>query len=115
VALWAFPAFALATAFGGAGLVIGMVGSLSGLMLQFAVLPTLLTEQFPVELRYTGVSACLQLSAVLGGGLLPILATWLVGRNGGEYWPAAALLVAAGAVTVIGASRCHTDPRPDES
>jgi MFS family permease len=114
VALWAFPAFALATAFGGAGLVIGMVGSLAGLMLQFAVLPTLLTEQFPVELRYTGVSACLQLSAVLGGGLLPILATWLVGRSGGEYWPAAALMILAGAITVIGASRCHTSPRPDE-
>jgi hypothetical protein len=84
-------------------------------MLQFAVLPTLLTEQFPVEVRYTGVSACLQLSAVLGGGLLPIMATWLVGRSGGEYWPAAALMVLAGAVTVIGASRSYTRPRQDEA
>jgi MFS family permease len=105
MALWAFPAFALTAAFGGPGLVIGMAGSLGGLMLQFAVLPTLLTEQFPVEVRYTGVSACLQLSAVLGGGLLPILASWLVARSGGGYWPAVAPMVAAGAVTVSAATR----------
>jgi MFS family permease len=107
-ALWAFPAFALTAEFGGPGLIIGMAGSLAGLMLQFAVLPSLLAEHFPVQIRYTGISACFQLSAVLGGGLLPISASWLVGHSGGEYWPAAALLVAAGAVTVVGATRCHT-------
>jgi MFS family permease len=110
-ALWAFPAFALTSRFGGPGLILGMAGGLAGLMLQFAVLPSLLAEQFPVEVRYTGVSVCFAFSAVLGGGLLPILASWLVDGSGGAYWPAAALMVAAGAVTVLGATRSRSRPR----
>jgi len=53
-------------------------------MVQYAVLPSLLAERFPVPLRYTGVSACFQLYAVLGGALLPILASGLVGGSGGS-------------------------------
>jgi MHS family shikimate/dehydroshikimate transporter-like MFS transporter len=60
-----------------------------------------------VHLRYTGVSACFQLSAVLGGALLPIVASWLVGRNGGDYWPVALLMVAAGVLTIVAAQRCQ--------
>jgi MFS transporter, MHS family, shikimate and dehydroshikimate transport protein len=108
----AFPAFASSAAFGGAGLTVGMTIGLAGLMVQYAVLPSLLADQFPVQLRYTGVSACFQLSAVLGGGVLPIAASWLVGRADGEYWPAAVLMVAAGAVTVSGAQRCRPSGPP---
>ena len=111
-ALWVFPAFALTVAFGGPGLIVGTVGALAALALPFAVLPSLLADQFPVQLRYTGVSACFQISAVLGGGLLPIVASWLVGRSGGDYWPAAGLMAAAGAVTAIGATRCRERPAP---
>jgi MFS family permease len=110
--LWVFPAFFLSEALGGPGLIVGMTVGLAGLMLQYAVLPSLLADQFPVQLRYTGVSACFQLSAVLGGAGLPILASWLVGRTGGEYWPASALMVAAGAVTIIGARRCDPASGP---
>jgi MFS family permease len=110
-ALWAFPAFALTSMFGGPGLILGMAGGLGGLMLQFAVLPSLLAAQFPVEVRYTGVSVCFAFSAVLGGGLLPILASWLVDGSSGAYWPAASLMVAAGAITILGAHRSRTRPR----
>jgi MFS family permease len=106
-ALWAFPAFALTAAFGGAGLVVAAAGALAVGSLQYAVLPSLLADQFPVQLRYTGVSACFQISAVLGGALLPIVTSWLVGRSGGDYWPAAALMAAAGGITALGASRCR--------
>jgi MHS family shikimate/dehydroshikimate transporter-like MFS transporter len=102
-----FPVFASSAAFGPVGLVLGMTVGLSGLMVHYAVLPSLLADQFPVHLRYTGVSACFQLSAVLGGALLPIVASWLVGRSGGQYWPAAVLMVTAGVVTIVGARRCH--------
>jgi MFS transporter, MHS family, shikimate and dehydroshikimate transport protein len=111
--LWAFPAFELTEALGGPGLVLGMAIGLAGLMVQYAVLPSLLADQFPVSLRYTGVSACFQLSAVLGGALLPILASWLVGRSGGQYWPAAALMLGAGAVTLVGAMRYRPASRSD--
>jgi MFS family permease len=94
-----FPAFAMAALFDGPGLVFGMAGALGGLMLQYAVLPSLLAEQFPVQVRYTGVATCFQLSAVLGGAFLPLGASWLVGHVGGHYWPAAALMIAAAAIT----------------
>jgi MHS family shikimate/dehydroshikimate transporter-like MFS transporter len=114
-----FPAFAASAAFGPTGLVLGMTVGLSGLMLQYAVLPSLLADQFPVHLRYTGVSVCFQLSAVLGGALLPIVASWLVGRNAGQFWPAALLMVAAGIVTIVGAQRCRrtssAEPKPSSS
>jgi MFS family permease len=57
-AVWAFPAFALTVAFGGPGLVVGAAGALAVGGLQYAVLPSVLADQFPVQLRYTGVSAC---------------------------------------------------------
>jgi MFS family permease len=106
-ALWVFPAFALASAWGAAGLVTGLAVALGCLMVQYAVLPSLLAAQFPVAVRYSGVSVCFQASAVLGGGLLPILASSLVGMAHGAYWPAACLLVIAGAITLAGAVGCR--------
>ena len=109
---WGFPAFALTARFDGPGLIVGMTVGLAGLMVQYAVLPSLLADQFPVQLRYTGVSACFQVSAVLGGALLPILASSLVGAVDGGYWPAATLLLGAGVVTVLGALRCRWPGKP---
>ncbi len=61
---------------------------LAVLMVQYAVLPTLLAARFQVTQRYSGSSLSFQISAVLGGGLLPILASWTVGLADGHYWPA---------------------------
>jgi MFS family permease len=111
--LWMFPAFALTEALGGPGLVVGMTVGFAAVTIQSTLLPSLLAEQFPVHVRYTGVSACFHLSALLAGGLLPILATWLVGLSAGAYWPAAALMLAAGLTTVLGAVRCRPVAAPD--
>jgi MFS transporter, MHS family, shikimate and dehydroshikimate transport protein len=108
--VWAFPAFAISAAFGGPGVMVAMTVTLAVLAAPFAVVPSLLADQFPVQLRYTGVSASFQLSAVLGGALVPIAASWLVGLTGSQYWPAAAMVVAAGVVTTVGAARCRGVP-----
>jgi MFS family permease len=112
--LWAFPAFALSAALGGPGLVVGMTIGFAAVAAQSAVLPVLLADQFPVEVRYTGVATCHDVSAVLAGSLLPILVSWLVGRTGGEYWPAAAMMSAAGAVSVIGATLSRSVRSPGQ-
>jgi MFS family permease len=104
-ALWVFPAFQLAGSAGGPGLVVAVTVGLGVLMLQYAVLPALLADQFPVEVRYTGVSLCFQLSAVVGGGLVPLLASALVSHLD-HYAPAALLLVVAGAVSAAGSLTC---------
>jgi MFS family permease len=105
-AVWVYPAFLLAGVAGSSGLVVGITVGLSVLMLQYCVLPALLAAQFPVEVRYTGISMCFQISAVLGGGLLPIVAGTLVNRADGHFAPAAALLVFAGVVSCLGALKC---------
>jgi MFS family permease len=45
---------------------------------------SLFSSQFPPEVRYTGISLAVQVSGALGGGLAPIIATWLLARNGGD-------------------------------
>lgn len=45
---------------------------------------SLFSSQFLPEVRYTGISLAVQVSGALGGGLAPIVATWLLARNGGD-------------------------------
>jgi MFS family permease len=105
--VWMFAAFALAESLGGPGLVIGMTVGFAAVTVQSTLLPSLLAEQFPVHVRYTGVSACFHLSALLAGALLPLLASWLVGLSGDASWPASVLMLAAGLVSLLGAARCR--------
>lgn len=57
---------------------------------------TLLAEQFPARVRYTGASLAFNLSGIFGASLAPYIATWLAGRFGlqsvGYYLAAAALM-----------------------
>ncbi|MGB3386769.1 MAG: MFS transporter [Pseudaminobacter sp.] len=60
---------------------------------------SLFSSQFPPEVRYTGISIGVQVSGALGGGLAPIVATWLLARNDGDpqyvVWYLSALAVIA--------------------
>jgi MFS family permease len=54
-----------------------------GLMgVTYGPLGTLLAEQFPAQVRYTGASLAFNLSGILGASLAPYIATWLAGRYG---------------------------------
>ncbi|OHE85755.1 MAG: MFS transporter [Lysobacterales bacterium RIFOXYD1_FULL_69_11] len=79
----------------GAFLLLGL-----GLMgLTYGPIGTLLAEQFPAPVRYTGASLAFNLSGIFGASLAPYVATWLAGRFGlgsvGLYLAAAALLTLA--------------------
>ena len=68
-----------------------------GLMgLTYGPIGTLLAEQFPAAVRYTGASLAFNLAGILGASLAPYAATWLAGRYGlqsvGWYLCVAALL-----------------------
>ena len=43
----------------------------------------LFANQFPADVRFTGISIGIQFAAAIGGGLAPIVATFLVARHGG--------------------------------
>jgi MFS transporter, MHS family, shikimate and dehydroshikimate transport protein len=80
------------------GFVIGMsVGH--GIM--YGVQASFLSERFPANLRYSGASLGYQLAAPIGGGLVPVVAAAIVGRNNGATWPVSILMIALALVTML--------------
>jgi MFS transporter, MHS family, shikimate and dehydroshikimate transport protein len=51
----------------------------------YAVLSSLIAEQFPTEVRYTGVAVSANLSALLFGATANFVAVWLVAWTGSVY------------------------------
>ncbi|MDR6991104.1 MFS transporter [Luteimonas sp. 3794] len=79
----------------GATLAFLMIGL--GLMgLTYGPVGTLLAEQFPTAVRYTGASLAFNLAGIFGASLAPYIATWLAERHGlvsvGWYLAGAAVL-----------------------
>lgn len=61
----------------------------------------LFAEQFPVHLRYSGVSLGYQVGTILSGGLTPMIAAWLVARGGGTPWLLCGYLSVLAVVSVV--------------
>ena len=59
------------------------------------VLPSLLSEQFPVEVRAIGVSFGFSMAVSIFGGLAPLVATWLIVKTGDPLSPSYYLIFAA--------------------
>ena len=45
---------------------------------------SLFSQQFPPEIRYSGISLAVQVSGAIGGGLAPLVATWLLAVGDGS-------------------------------
>ncbi len=58
-------------------------------------------ELFGTRVRYSGVSIGYQLAGIIGGGLGPIIATYLVAAAGGSFWPVVAWMVALCLITLV--------------
>lgn len=78
------------------GVVLTMIVGLSLMGLTYGPLGTLLSELFPVAVRYTGSSLSFNLAGIFGASLAPYLATWLAIHHGlpavGWYLSGGALL-----------------------
>jgi MHS family proline/betaine transporter-like MFS transporter len=59
------------------------------------VLPSLLSEQFPVETRAIGVALGFSTAVSIFGGLAPLVATWLIAVTGDKLSPSYYLIVTA--------------------
>jgi MHS family proline/betaine transporter-like MFS transporter len=59
------------------------------------VLPSLLSEQFPVETRAIGVSLGFSTAVSIFGGLAPLVATWLIATTGDSLSPSYYLIFTA--------------------
>ena len=75
--VWAVPMYASLST-GNAVVITGAyIIGLMLLALMFSPVAAFLVELFPARLRYTGASATFILANTLGGGLAPLVATWL--------------------------------------
>jgi MFS transporter, MHS family, proline/betaine transporter len=59
------------------------------------VLPSLLSEQFPVEVRAIGVALSFSTAVSIFGGLAPLVATWLIAQTGDPLSPSYYLIFTA--------------------
>ncbi len=74
--------------------------------LMFAPEATYFPELFGARARYSGASFGFQVAAAIGGGLTPVLATWLAGRMGGTAGVSVMLIVLA-LITLVAACFAH--------
>ena len=72
----------------------------------YGVMPTFFSHVFPAPVRYTGLSIGYTLGTVVGSGLAPIIATFLLGATGG--WLAVALyMTGTGVISFVAALFLH--------
>jgi MHS family proline/betaine transporter-like MFS transporter len=94
--LTSYPVFWLMAAFPSLAACVFAVGWLNLVKAGYSgVLPSLLTEQFPVETRAVGVSLAFSISVTIFGGFAPFFATWLISVTGDKLSPSYYLMATA--------------------
>jgi MHS family proline/betaine transporter-like MFS transporter len=94
--LTSYPAFYLMAAWPSLAACIIAVGWLQFVKAGYSgVLPSLLSEQFPVETRAIGVSLGFSTAVSIFGGLAPLVATWLIAATGDSLSPSYYLIFTA--------------------
>ena len=75
-----------------------------------AIQPGYFTAMFGTKIRYSGASIGREGGTVIGGGLSPLIATWLIAQTG-HWYAVAAWIVFTSVVGVIGVAlvRAGTD------
>lgn len=70
----------------------------------------LFSNQFPSEIRYSGISLAVQVSGAIGGGLAPIVATWLLAAGDGNPLYIVWYLSGLGVIAFFSAWRMRSSP-----
>src|SRR3546814_18440439 len=70
---------------------------------------SLFSNQFPSEVRYSGISLSVQISGAIGGGLAPIVATWLLAAGDGSPHYIVWYLTGLGVIAFLGAWRRRSE------
>jgi MHS family shikimate/dehydroshikimate transporter-like MFS transporter len=77
-----------------------VMGYAFGSTLMLSVQSVYFTEMFGVRVRYSALSIVYQVSSILGG-FTPLIATYLLTRNGGNPWYVATFLLISAIITII--------------
>jgi MFS transporter, MHS family, proline/betaine transporter len=94
--LAAYPSFWLMDTYPSLATAMFAVGFLNLIKAGYSgVLPSVLCELFPVEIRAVGVAFAFSISVTIFGGFAPFVATWLIARTGDPLSPAYYLMATA--------------------
>jgi MFS transporter, MHS family, proline/betaine transporter len=94
--LAAYPSFWLMVAYPSLATAMFAVGLLNLIKAGYSgVLPSVLSEQFPVEVRAVGVAFSFSMSVTIFGGFAPFVATWLIAQTGDPLSPSYYLMATA--------------------
>lgn len=99
-AVTAFPLFWMIDTANPVAITVAVTLAVGLISLTYAVTGALLTELFPPELRYSGVSLGYNLAGALGA-FMPFLAVLALESTGGSSWPAAAIVAVLAVITAI--------------
>lgn len=98
----AFPLFWLIDTGSSFAITLAVASGIGLLTITYAVTGALLTELFPPELRYSGVSLGYNIAGALSG-FLPFIATWLIGMSDTPTsLPAIVILIVISLITALG-------------
>jgi MHS family proline/betaine transporter-like MFS transporter len=94
--LTSYPVFYLMVAYPSLASAMFAVGWLNLVKAGYSgVLPSLISEQFPVETRAVGVAFSYSISVTIFGGFAPFVATWLIAATGDSLSPSYYLMFTA--------------------
>ena len=96
-ALWSFPFFALLDTREPVLIMVSICVAVTLWALMYGPLAAFISELFPAQVGYSGVSLGFQLAGIFGGGLAPLIATALMRQF---HTPAAVAVYVAGALAL---------------
>jgi MHS family shikimate/dehydroshikimate transporter-like MFS transporter len=110
ICAFAFGFFHLLGAAGTTPIYIAMLVALAGVYaLLYGPEGNLFSAQFPASVRYSGISLAVQTSGAIGGGLAPMIATWLVKIDHGQSAYLSWYLVALGLIALTSVALMRRD------
>ena len=114
--LTAYPCFWLMDAYPSLTTAMFAVGFLNLIKAGYSgVLPSVLSEQFPVETRAVGVAFSFSIAVTIFGGFAPFVATWLIAGTGDplspSYYLMATALISVIALMAIERRSTHAERR----
>ena len=100
--VWAFPYFLLFDTRSAGLIYVAVIVAYIGLSFVFGPMAAYYVSLFKPEHRYSGVALSYNLGAVLGGGLSPSIATWLMGTFDGSSTAISVYIAVGGLLSAIG-------------
>lgn len=101
--IWAYILFPLIETRSLLWITVAIGGGLCCVALSYGPLAAMFAELFSTHVRYSAVSLAYQISAIVGGGLGPIIATAVYARYHSNFW-VSALISSACAISLLCAS-----------